>query len=353
MEVLDTKIYSNFATYLRKRNTNILILFLIFIIDIFFLMYYLNVGEFNINFLELIRGNNNLEKHIFYNIRLKNALACLVVGGGLGFCGALMQVILKNPMASPYTLGVSQGAAFGATFAIIFLNYGISTSHGEGVFLKNNMVVVFAFLGSLMSIGLIFVFSFLRSFSRHSLILAGISVGAFFQAATMFIQYFADEVKVAATLFWTFGDVSKSNWFMISSGLIIIVIGFLYFLANGWKMNMFYFGNDFLNNSGINYKTISNIAFVFISVYVALVTSFVGIIAFLGLIAPHMARFFISNDTRFLLPGSFLFGWGVLTFSDILSKKMFYPSVLPVGILTSFSGVLVLIYLLFNDYDRS
>ncbi|MCX7910743.1 MAG: iron ABC transporter permease [Endomicrobia bacterium] len=354
METLNIEIYNNFSNYFRKRNLRLFLLLGIAMLDVLLFIYYLSFGDFKINFFEIFKNSfNEFEKHVFYEIRLKNALANLVVGGGLGFCGALMQILLKNPMASPYTLGISQGAAFGASFAIIFLDFGKISSYGEGVFLENYAIVFFAFLGSLLFNFLIFIVSFLKRFSKYSLILAGISIGAFFQSLTMFIQYFADELKLAATIFWSFGDISKSNWFMIYFSLIMLVFGLSYFIINGWKMNMFSFSIDFLKNSGINYNFFLIKGFLFVSLYIAVISSFVGIIAFVGLIAPHLARFFSGFDTRFFFPASFFCGWGILTISDIISKTLFYPAVLPVGILTSFFGVLILIYLLFKEHDKN
>lgn len=144
---------------------------------------------------------------IFEQIRLPRTLAAFLAGGALGLSGTLMQAVLKNPLASPFTLGISQASAFGASFAIIVLGSYSSSSILSGSFITT----IFAFGASLVCVAIILYLGKSSYMKAQSLILAGVAIGALFSAGTMFLQYFATDIDVAATLFWTFGDLSKAN----------------------------------------------------------------------------------------------------------------------------------------------
>lgn len=353
MENLNISNISIFNTYENRKKIKFFYLGIFLFLLLLGFVFSINIGDFDFLFYKFLTNKyNETEKYVFYNIRLLRAISSVIIGAGLGLSGAVLQIVLRNPMASPYTLGISQGAAFGASFTIIFLGGGFLSSLGEGVIIKGYSVIIGAFIGSFVAILLIFFISLLKSFSRNTIILAGISVGAVFSSLTMFIQYFADDIKAAATFFWTFGDISKSKWIMIYLLAPILIVSVFYFVLKGWHLNLFAFGDDFLKNSGINYKKIVIFSFVFVSVTVSLITSFVGIIGFIGLLSPHMARFFSGGDKRFFIIYSFFLGGIILLISDILSRKLFYPSVIPVGIITSFFGVIVLLYIIFKEYDR-
>ncbi len=353
MEISCIKKFDNFQGYLNKRNIKFFYLFL-FIFLVLLLSYIsLKTGEFNISVFDILsKKTTDSEIYIFYNIRLLRVFAAIIAGGGLGLSGALLQIILRNPMASPYTIGIVQGASFGASFAIIFFSAGSMMAYGEGVLWSSNVVILGAFLGSIIAMSIIFFISSLKSFSKYTIILSGISVGAVFHALTMFIQYFADDIKVAATIFWTFGDISKFKWSAVWFSLPFILFSIFYFTIKGWKLNMFGFGSEFLKTSGIDYKKLTIIALLSVLLIVSIITSYIGIIGFVGLLAPHISRFFAKGDSRFLIPYSFLWGAIILIISDIISRVAFYPAIIPVGIITSFFGIVVLVYLIMRDYDR-
>lgn len=355
MELSPTIDKDIFKNYHYKLILKLLYLGFFLLLMVFLFLISVNNGEFDIKITKLFSKEiNEKERYILYNIRILRALGALFVGGGLGFCGALMQIVLKNPMASPYTLGISQGAAFGATLAIIFGGGGILTSAGEGVILSSYFgVIISAFLGSVIAMVLLFSISFLRAFSIYTMILAGISIGALFSSMTMLVQYMADDMKAAATLFWTFGDISKSKWLMIKILSLVMLPSLVYFTFKGWSLNLFSFGKDFLKNAGIDYKKTVITAFLLVSLIVGIITSFVGIVGFVGLLSPHISRFFSKGDSRFLLVYSFVIGGITLLVSDMLSRFLFYPAVIPVGIITSFFGVIVLIYLILKGYDKT
>ena len=308
----------------------------------------LNIGEFHISFIKAILANESKENmYIFYNIRLLRVFTDIVCGAGLSLGGAVLQNILRNPMASPFTLGISQASTFGASFAIIYLSSGIGTSNGEGVivfsFLKTGF---FAFLFSIISMFFLIFLSYIKKFSKHTIILTGISLGAFFHALTMAVQYFGDEIKVAQTLFWTFGDVSKGRYDVMFLILVIIIFSMYFFVSKAFHFNAILFGDEFSKVSGVDVKKISIISIIFVSFIVSLITASVGIIGFVGLISPHITRFLVKNDNKYFIPVSAVIGAIILVLADIISRTVIYPSVLPVGIITSFLGVIVLIYLI-------
>lgn len=348
MERLNLIVYDSFFKEYHKTEIKKILYSLILFFSVFLISFFsLNTGDIKINIYDIFKGNlNENANYIFYNIRLLRVLSAFFAGGALGVSGAILQIILRNPMASPYTLGISQGAAFGASAVIIFGGAGVMTSYGEGVILKGYSVVFGAFAGSLISLLIVFLIGYFKRFSRTTLILSGIAVGSLFQSATMFIQYFADEIKASATLFWTFGDVSKGTYFMVWLLLFLTSLVVVYFSFKGWHLNAMSFGRDFAKTLGVKVSLITSMAVSLVSVTVSVTVSFLGIIGFVGLIAPHISRFISLNDNRFNIINSFLVGSLILILSDILSRRIFYPSVIPVGIITSFFGVIVLIYLI-------
>lgn len=287
-------------------------------------------------------------EHVIWNIRLTRSVGAAIAGAGLAVAGAIMQNVLKNPLASPFTIGISQGAAFGATFAIIFLDAGLMHRTGnEMVTIKNPYIVTLsAFAGSLLAVAFILTLSSLRRVIPESIILAGVALSAFFGAATMFMQYFASDVQVAATVFWTFGDIGKASWNSNAMIALAFIVGSVYFFLKRWDFNVLQWGDETAQSLGVRVKSLRIYSMVISSLIVAVITSFLGIIGFIGLIAPHIIRFIIGSDYRFLIPYSAIFGALLLLISDIIAKTIMSPIILPVGIITSFAGAPMFLYLL-------
>lgn len=336
-----------FSVYGKTKKKNLVFIFFsLFLLLIVFLIS-CSIGDFNISPISILSKNlSEKEKYIFFNIRLLRGISGILAGSGLALTGAVIQNILKNPMASPFTLGISQGAAFGASFAIIFLGAGFTFSYGEAVMFSSFPVtVLFAFLGAILASGFISFVAYIKGGQPYTVLLSGVACGAFFQAMTMFIQYFAEDVKVAAALFWSFGDISKADWkaiFIISIFLFVVLI---FFLFSAKKLNALLWGKEIAYNLGVNVKDFMIISILLVSALISVITAFMGVIGFIGLIAPHLARFFVGDDNRYFLPLSAIFGAIVLIVSDIISRSIIPPSVIPVGIITSFWGIAVLIYL--------
>ncbi len=316
----------------------VLIGFILFFLLCIAIVISLKIGEFQISLYNLVTGKLNEKlKFILLNIRLTRTAGALITGAAIGVSGAVLQNILKNPLASPFTLGVSQGAAFGATLAIVvFKNF----------FKIKYLLVLSAFSGSLIAILAILFLATLPSITSESIILSGVALGAFFNAGIMFLKYFANDIQVASAVFWTFGDLSKATWENISIMILFLVPILIFFLYNSWNYNAFIWGKDVAKSLGVNVKLLTVFTLVFASLISSVCTAFLGIIGFIGLIAPHFIRIIIGSDYRFLIPLSAINGAFLLLLADIISRIIIKPIVLPVGIITSFAGVPLFLYIM-------
>jgi iron complex transport system permease protein len=291
---------------------------------------------------------------IVWNIRLPQALASVVAGAGLSVAGAVMQSILRNPLGSPFTLGISHAAAFGAAFSVMVLGGGImASSHADAVNITNPYLttgVAFAF--SLAAAGVIVAVSRLRGSSPEIMILTGVALGALFTAGTMFLQFFADDVQLAAMVFWTFGDTARASWSELGVMAAVTIVTSLYFLANGWNYNAIDAGDETAKGLGVRVDRVRLIGMMLASLLTAVIIAFLGIIGFVGLVVPHMVRRVIGSDHRFLLPGSILAGGLLLLVSDTAARLILAPHILPVSVLTAFMGAPVFIYLIIRGQRR-
>ncbi|GAB6155834.1 iron ABC transporter permease [Desulfosporosinus burensis] len=250
----------------------------------------------------------------------------MVAGIGLAVAGAVMQNILRNPLASPSTLGIAQGAAFGAALAIIGWGAGSTPSTGGGALLINNpyIVTITAFVAAMLTTMIILFLAQYKGVSPESMVLAGVALGSLFSAATMLLQYFTNDVNVAAVVFWTFGDIGRASW----------------------SYNALDSGAETAKGLGVNVERTRQWGMFFASLITATVVSFLGIIAFIGLVAPHLVKRLIGGDNRFLIPASGVMGALLLLAADTLSRRIIAPVVLPVGAVTSFLGAPLFLYLL-------
>jgi len=297
----------------------------------------------------LIRGNADpAVLHVLLNVRLPRTCGALLAGGGLALAGVALQNVLRNPLASPFTLGVSQGAAFGAAFALIILDAGRAGLAGaeQGVLHGAYLTVGMAFLGSLVTVAALLILSAWRALSPAALILAGVALSSFFGAATMLLQYFASDIQVAAAVFWTFGDLGKAGWRELAVIVLALAPATAYVLWRRWHFNALLWGDDSARSLGVNVDRLRLVSLVLAALVAAVTTAFLGIIGFVGLVAPHIVRMIMGQDHRFLLPGSLLVGAFLLVVADALARTVMAPVVLPVGILTAFAGVPLFLYLL-------
>lgn len=318
----------------------------------------INAGAANTNPLQVLRVLLRLETGtssiVVWNIRLPRVIAGIVAGAGLAVAGCVMQTCLRNPLASPSTLGISNAAAFGANLAIVFFSAGtIHSNTHDAVFISNPYsVTLFAFIFSMIAMALILLLARIRGFSPESVVLAGVAFGSLFSAASTLVQYFAEDVQVAAMVFWTFGDLGRISWQEVGILSVLILGVFLFFQFHRWDYNALDNGEDAAKGLGVHVEQIRFRSMLAASLITAVAVSFMGIIGFIGLIAPQMMRRVLGVDHRFLIPSSALTGAALLLFSDTLARTMISPVVLPVGAITSFFGAPLFLFLLAKGYAR-
>jgi iron complex transport system permease protein len=274
---------------------------------------------------------------VITHIRLPRVIAALVCGWGLSLSGLTLQSLLKNPLASPSTLGISQGAAFGAAAAIVMF----STERWA--------VTVAAFAGAATAAALILTVSLLRRLSSEAVILAGAALSSLFLSGTILIQYLASETQLAQMVFWTFGDTARSSWTEIgwTAGAVSVATLCLSMLC--WDFNALSSGEETAKGLGVPVERTRTIGVLAAASIAALATAFHGVIAFVGLLAPHMARRLTGDDHRLLIPLSSVLGALLLLAADTLGRTLIDSGTLPVGVLTSFLGAPMFLYLLIRE----
>ncbi|THB77992.1 MAG: iron ABC transporter permease [Desulfobulbaceae bacterium] len=277
---------------------------------------------------------------IVWNIRLPQALAAIIAGGGLAVAGAVMQSILRNPLGSPFTLGISHAAAFGAALSVMVLGGGIMTSSNVGAISITNPYVTTAsaFIFSIGTSLIIIGVTRTRGATPEVMVLTGVALGAFFTAGTMFLQFFADDMQLAAMVFWTFGDTARATWTELTFIAAVTFVCVLYFFSNSWNYNAIEAGDETAKGLGVRVGRVRLTGMLLASMLTAVIIAFLGIIGFVGLVVPHMVRRLIGSDHRFLLPACLLVGAVLLLLSDTVARLILAPHVLPVSVLTAFLG---------------
>lgn len=296
---------------------------------------------------------------VIWNIRMPRIVAAIVAGWGLGVSGAVIQCLLRNPLGSPFTLGISHGAAFGAAFAIVFLGaggvqYGALRTTAASLLSVYNVyaVTLCAFSGAMITTFVILLLARMRQMAPESIILAGVALSSLFVSGTILIQYFATEVELASIVFWTFGDVSRSNWNEIGIMTVATVVGTIYFVLKQWDFNALSAGEDVAKGLGVEVERTRLWGMFMAALVAALVVAFHGVIAFLGLLAPHIGRRLVGADHRILLLHSCVIGALLLLLADTFGRVLVGSGTLPVGVLTSFMGAPLFLYLLIGGRKR-
>jgi len=310
----------------------------------------LSVGAAGLPLAEVLRvlagGGEDTSRIIIFNVRLPRAATALSVGAALAMAGCVMQNVLRNPLASASTLGIAQGASFGAAAAIVYFGgarAGIAS--GAAVIASNPYAVTLsAFLGGVSATALILLLA--RGASPSAMILAGVAIGAMFTGGTALIQYFTDDVRVGSIVYWTFGNLGRAGWREISVMSALNALAFIYFLFNRWNYNAMESGARTAKSLGVGVGALTLASMAVCALVSSAAIAFAGTISFIGLIAPHIARKFVGSDHRFLVPCSALTGGAVMLAADIASRMIRAPAVLPIGALTSFLGAPLFLYLI-------
>ncbi len=273
---------------------------------------------------------------IVWKLRLPRIVMAILVGSGLGFAGTIFQAVLRNPLASPYTLGIASGAGFGAVVAIVF---------GAG-FSAEYLIAGNAFFFALLTSFLILGISGQRSSTTETMILAGIAVMFFFSSLSSLFQYMGSMEQVHEIVFWFFGSLSKAGWKEIGMTADMVLLPSTFLLKLSWDFNLLSAGDESAKAVGVNVKGVRLTGIILASLITAGVICFTGVIGFIGLVSPHISRMIIGGDHRFLLPASALVGAVIVLAADTAGRTIWAPQIIPIGIVTSFIGVPFFFYLL-------
>ena len=328
---------------IRKRMR---ILFFLFLILLFLILLNVSVGSSHITILEILeiifrnegRGNHVM---IVKQVRMPMALMAVVVGASLGIGGCEIQSILRNPIASPYTLGITSAASFGAAMGLL-LNSNV-------FFLPDTLAVTgnAFFFTVLVSLG-IYVFSFQKRISKTAIILFGIALNFLFSSLTMILQYIAEEDKLQSLIFWTFGSLLKTTWNKFYFVFWVLLFTSIVLYRNAWKLTAMTLDDNKAGSIGVPVERLRRRTILIVSLLSAVSVSFVGTIGFVGLVAPHISRQFVGEDQRFFMPLSALLGAVILSCSFLLSKLIIPGVILPIGLVTSVIGIPFFIAIIFG-----
>lgn len=313
------------------------LVFLFFVVSVF-------VGSGTLSFKEvflaIFNKGSETARLIVRRIRFPRVIAALIAGGGLAVSGLVMQTVLKNPLASPTTLGVSNAAVFGANFAIIVVGAGaFHSTHGSWLSISNPYLVsTFSFLSAIIAAGSILLLARLKNLNASAIVLAGVAVSAIFQAGTTLIQYFASDTQVASAVYWTFGDLGRASYKTDLIMFIVVAVSTLFFFLKRWDFSAMSGGIAYAKTIGVNTRFMTIMSLLLASLITSVTVSFLGIIGFVGLTAPQFMKRIVGDDYRFLLPSSFLAGALLLLISDILGRLPIFGTSVPVGVVTSLIG---------------
>lgn len=348
------KLYSKFAA--RK----FLAIFFVFIMLLIAVVVSISLGAGSPRFTEAINvicsrifpflniaPEPEITQIIVLDVRLPRIVLAIIAGAGLAASGATLQGVLRNPLVSSYILGVSAAAGFGAALALLF---------GANLFtpIGGYLVVVNAFVFSLLAMILVYGIARLRSVTTETVILAGVAVGYLFSALLSLIQYITPEYEaLRAVVFWLMGGLSQAKWESILLIIPIVSLTTILMTKKSWDLNVMSLGEEVATSVGVNSKRVLSVCMVLATLATASIISFTGIIGFVCLISPHISRMLIGSDHRFLMPCSVLVGALLLLCADTVARLIIAPTELPVGIVTSLLGVPFFLYILLSKRRQS
>lgn len=283
---------------------------------------------------------------IVWDIRLPISLLAILTGAMLSAAGAQMQTILNNPLAEPFTLGISSAASFGAAMAIVF---------GASAFpsVESGLITISAFVFSLLTVLLLYLFTRLRGTSAETMVLIGIALYFGFYALLYMLQYQASDAQLSQIVFWMMGSLGRASWFNVTVCSIVFFVVLPFFIYRGWNLTALRMGDEKAESLGINVKRLRIEMLVCISLLTATAVSFTGTIGFVGLVGPHIARMLVGEQQRFFLPVAILAGAMMMSLTSILSKTITPGVIYPIGIITALIGLPFFISLILSVRRRS
>ncbi|MBC7313462.1 MAG: iron ABC transporter permease, partial [Rhizobium sp.] len=283
---------------------------------------------------------------VIWDIRMPIALMAVTVGASLSLAGAQMQTILANPLASPFTLGISAAASFGAALGLVA---GVSLVP----IAVHLMVPINAFIMAMLAALFIHFASTLRGVTVETIVLLGIALVFTFNAALSLLEYLASEQALAAVVFWTMGSLTKATWIKVAVTGVMLVIAIPLFARNAWQLTALRMGDEKAASLGVNVKRLRLTTLLVVALLAAIPVSFVGTIGFVGLVGPHIARMLVGEDQRFFLPASVVCGALLLSATSVVSKSIIPGAILPIGVITALVGVPFFFVLIFTQRRRA
>ena len=349
------------------RKKLILILVLLFM-SVSLMMLGMCFGSVDIPFVDLVRvflhpifpdfvqqPSETYYADFIYKGRMPRMFMILLTGFSLGMAGMVMQGLLRNPLVSPFTLGVSTAASFGAALSILFGSFlfgalaGTNATVGDITFYFDDLsAVLFAFVMAMLSMALILGLTKGKEVSRSTVILAGVVISYLFQAGIMATKYFSDDDQLREITLWIMGNFSGSSWSSIIILTPIVIICGIYLMNMALKINAMSAGDDVATSLGVDVIALRRNGLIVCTLVTASCLSFTGVIGFIGLMAPHICRMIIGNDSRYLLPASGLMGVVILLISDLFCRMIIRPGELPVGIVLYIVGGVFFVWMIAN-----
>lgn len=316
-------------TLLEDKNQ---ILYIFVIITLLVILSSPLIGMTFISFGDILEpSTTSTAYYVFWEIRVPRVLFAFLAGAGLAMSGMAFQALFRNPLATPFTLGVSSGAAFGAAIAInIGMNISIFTITGTSIF---------AFLGALLSIIIVYLLSRIGpTFTTATMLLAGVAINFFFSSFILFLQYISDFTHSFRIIRWLMGELGIIGYDAVFSITPFIIGGcaVLYFLKN--ELNLLTVGEDIAISRGVKIDTVKKVIFLVTSLMVGGIVSICGPIGFVGIMVPHICRLLIGAHHDYLIPAVFLFGGCFLVLCDTLARTIISPAEIPVGVITALLG---------------
>jgi iron complex transport system permease protein len=276
---------------------------------------------------------------VIWTLRLPRIAMGILTGMGLGIAGTAMQGVLRNPLASPTTMGISSAAGLGASLAII-AGVGI----GDGKFLLIGNAFIFAMMPAMV----IYFLSQFKKSTPEMMILVGIGMLYIFGSVNSLLQYFAAADALKNMVLWLMGDLGRAKWCDISAAFTVLAVCIPLLVWKSWDLNVMGVGDDTAKSLGINVDRNRIFIMMLSSLVTATIICFTGMIGFIGLVSPHICRIIIGGDNRYLIPASGLFGAAFLLLADLIARTIIAPIIIPVGIITACFGGPLFLYLTIN-----
>ena len=273
----------------------------------------------------------NVSKNILFQIRIPETLTAFITGASLSLAGLIFQSMFRNSLATPYTLGISSGAGFGAAIAVKFSLFS--------AFLGFSRITFFAFIGAMLSLFAIRTIALIKkNYSMHTLLLSGIAVNFTFSSFTMFIQFIADKSESSSIIHWLMGSIESIGFSDFLIILPFLFLSLIIFLRYSRESDMISFSENTAFGMGVEVFKVRKTMIFFASILTASVVSITGPIGFVGMVIPHITKRLFSNKHLILIPISLFLGGAFLVFCDLISRTIIFPSRIPVGVITALLG---------------